>query len=133
MQVDFYQMGGRFIDPILVTCLLVGKAWPKVNDIAIVTTTDQVTALDEALWASADGRFFPHGTGEGSAPIQILTQAPHSAELLINLDPASPLPQGEYARVLEIVPATEDAREPLRERWRAWKSKGATLNHHALK
>jgi DNA polymerase-3 subunit chi len=53
--------------------------------------------------------------------------------LLINLDPASPLPEGTYDRVLEIVPATEDAREPLRERWRAWTARGAKLNHHALK
>ena len=133
MQVDFYQMGGRFIDPVMVTCLLVGKAWPSVSDIAIVTTPDQVEALDDALWSSAQGRFFPHETGAGIAPIQILTQAPRSAQLLINLDPSSPLPEGEYARVLEIVPATEEAREPLRDRWRAWKAKGAALNHHALK
>lgn len=131
MQVDFYQMGGRFDDPLTVTCILVGKAWPKVKEIAVVAQPEQLKALDEALWQMPEGRFLPHG--QEAAPIRLLEKAPPTAELLINLDPASPLPEGTYDRVLEIVPATEDAREPLRERWRAWTARGAKLNHHALK
>jgi len=133
MQVDFYQMGGRFVDPLQVTCILVGKAWPSITHIAIVTTAEHVDALDEALWASPEGRFLPHGRAGGTAPIQILTEAPAKADLLINLDPSAPLPTGQYDRVLEIVPATHEAREPLRQRWRDWKTRGASLNHHALK
>lgn len=133
MQVDFYQMGGRFVDPLQVTCILVGKAWPGITRIAIVTTAETLDALDEALWSSPDGRFLPHGRAGEAAPIQILTEAPDEADLLINLDPSAPLPTGRYDRVLEIVPATEQAREPLRQRWRDWKTQGASLNHHALK
>lgn len=133
MQVDFYQMGGRFVDPLEVTCILVGKAWPGIKNIVIVTTAEQVEALDEALWSSPAGRFLPHGRDGEVAPIQILTEAPTHADLLINLDPSAPLPTGQYGRVLEIVPATEQAREPLRARWRDWKTRGAQLNHHALK
>jgi len=133
MQVDFYQMGGRFTDPLMVTCLLVGKAWPSISDIAIVTTDAQVDALDEALWTLAEGRFFPHSRAPAKAPIQVHAFAPQAATLLINLDPKAPMPEGIYDRVLEIVPATEAAREPLRERWRAWQARGAKLNHHQLK
>ena len=131
MQVDFYEMGGRFNDPLLVTCILVGKAWPDVKEIAIIGPHDQLEALDAALWRQPEGRFLPHDGKR--APIRLLEQAPERAALLINLDPTSPLPGGEYQRVLEIVPATEEAREPLRARWRAWSAKGVTLNHHALK
>ncbi len=131
MQVDFYQMGGRYTDPVTVTCILVGKAWPNIREIAIVGPEDQLSALDKALWHQPEGRFLPHG--EANAPIRLMPEAPPSAELLINLDPSAPLPEGQFGRILEIVPATEAAREPLRERWRAWKARGAELNHHALK
>lgn len=117
----------------MVACLLVSKAWPSIQSIAIVAQADQVEALDEALWQSPNGRFLPHEPAPTQAPIEIGTEAPTRVELLINLNPNAPLPTGEYTRVLEIVPATEEAKAPLRERWRAWKARGASLNHHALK
>jgi DNA polymerase-3 subunit chi len=133
LQVDFYQMGGRFADPLTVTALLVSKAWPKLEDIAIIADAEQLNALDETLWSTPSGRFFPHALDDDTAPIRLLTNAPPKAQLLINLNPDAPLPDGDFDRVCELVPATDQAREPLRERWRAWQARGATLNHHALK
>ncbi len=133
LQVDFYQMGGRFADPLTVTALLVSKAWPQLDDIAVVASKKQLDALDETLWSTPTGRFFPHARDDDTAPIRLLTQAPSQARLLINLSPDAPLPAGDFERVCELVPATEEAREPLRARWRAWQARGATLNHHALK
>ena len=39
---------------------------------------------------------------------------------------------GEFERVLEVVPADESARGPLRERWTQYKSRGLEVNKHDM-
>ncbi|MDZ7791265.1 MAG: DNA polymerase III subunit chi [Xanthomonadales bacterium] len=133
MRVDFYEMGGRFTDPLYVAGVLVSKAWPANRDIVLVGNTAQLESLDRQLWEQPEGRFLPHERGESKAPIRLLDQAPETAGILINLDPASPLPEGRFQRVLEIVPPDESLKQKLRERWMAWKERGAELQHHVLK
>jgi DNA polymerase-3 subunit chi len=133
MRVDFYEMSGRFSDPLFVATVLVGRAWPKARTIAIVASAAQLTELDMRLWSEPEGRFLPHGIDQDEAPIRLSEDAPDQAEVLINLDPAAPLPGGRFERVLELVPSDEATREKLRDRWRAWKLRGAELHHHVLK
>jgi DNA polymerase-3 subunit chi len=133
MRVDFYEMGGRFTDPLYVAGVLVSKAWPEERDIAVVGQRDNLARLDEQLWETFDGRFLPHERDGASAPIKLLEAAPEAAGILINLDPATPLPAGRFRRVLEIVPPDESLKQQLRERWLAWKQRGAELQHHVLK
>ena len=133
MRIDFYEMSGRFDDPLEVACVLVGKAFPASRPIAVVGTGQQLTALDERLWQMPGGRFLPHGIDDQAAPIRLGRTAPPKAELLINLDADAPLPDGEFRRVLEIVPPGEDSRPALRKRWVAWKKTGAEMHHHVLK
>lgn len=132
MQVDFYQLGGRYQDPIEVTAVLVAKAWPAHPRIAIVARPEQLPGLDAQLWQTPAERFLPHELAPTSAPISLMTQAPETADVLINLDPLNALPDGLYQRVLEIIPADASAREPLRQRWRAWQQRGHTPRHHRL-
>jgi DNA polymerase-3 subunit chi len=89
--------------------------------------------LDKRLWSEPEGRFLPHGIDQRQAPILLAEDAPDEAEILINLNPGAPLPGGRFERVLELVPSDEKTREKLRDRWRAWKQRGADLNHHVLK
>ncbi len=134
MRVAFYEMGGRFTDPLFVAGVLVSRAWPATRDIAVVGSASDLARLDEQLWESPQGRFLPHERGDdSSAPIRLLEVAPESAGILINLDPAAPLPAGRFERVLEIVPPDESLKQKLRERWVAWKERGAELQHHLLK
>ncbi len=133
MRVDFYEMGGRFSDPLYVAAVLVSKAWPASRDIAIIGTPDALARLDEQLWETPPGRFLPHQPGASNAPIRLLEDAPEQAEILINLDPTAALPEGRFQRVLEIVPPDETVKQRLRERWMAWKQRGAKLQHHVLK
>ncbi|MDT8448626.1 MAG: DNA polymerase III subunit chi [Wenzhouxiangellaceae bacterium] len=132
-RVDFYQMSGRFHDPVDVACVLVGKAWPDIDDIAVVGDPATLQTLDTRLWEKPAGRFLPHGIGDDRAPIRLVPGAPAGAALLINLDAAAELPAGDYRRVCEIVPPDERARKRLRARWLEWKSRGAELHHHVLK
>jgi DNA polymerase-3 subunit chi len=133
VRVDFYEMTGRFTDPLHVACVLIGKAYPAIADIAVVGRDEQVAALDGRLWETPAGRFLPHGPDDGAAPIRLRTRAPDEAALLINLDAESPLPSGRYERVLEIVPPDDNAKPALRKRWTAWKEAGAELHHHRLR
>jgi len=133
MRVDFYEMSGRFSDPLFVAAVLVGRAWPKARTIAIVAPRAQLSELDERLWSEPEGRFLPHGIDQKQAPILLAEDAPDEAEILINLDPGAPLPGGRFERVLELVPSDEKTREKLRDRWRAWQQRGAEMKHHVLK
>lgn len=133
MRVDFYEMSGRFSDPLFVAGVLVSKAWPGTRDIAVVGERADLERLDEQLWQQPEGRFLPHARGEAGAPIRLLEDAPDKADILINLDPAAPLPGGRFERILEIVPPEEGVKAQLRERWVAWKERGAELQHHVLK
>jgi DNA polymerase III subunit chi len=133
MRVDFYEMSGRFTDPLFVTGVLVGRAWPAAKSVAIVAPATQLKQLDEYLWRQPEQRFLPHEIGSATAPISLLEDAPDAAEILINLDPTAPLPGGRFERVLEIIPPDEEIRKRLRERWSAWKQRGAEVRHHLLK
>lgn len=133
MRIDFYEMSGRFRDPVEVAGVLVGKAFPATTDIVIVGSREQLEALDARLWDKPDGRFLPHGIDDADAPIRLLETAPDQAGLLINLAASAELPTGSYQRVLEIVPPDEQAKKQLRQRWTDWKARGAELHHHLLK
>lgn len=133
MRVDFYEMSGRFDDPLKVAGVLVSKAWPDQQPIAVVGSAAQLDQLDAQLWQGPNGRFLPHERGGQRAPIQLVENPPGQAAILINLDSHAPLPQGRYDRVLEIVPPDESLKQKLRERWLAWKQRGAELHHHVLK
>ena len=133
MRVDFYEMSGRFTDPLFVAGVLVGRAWPAASPVAIIAPRAQLETLDDQLWHAPEGRFLPHGIGQPEAPIQLLEDAPERAAILINLDPRAPLPEGQFDRILEIVPPDETLKTKLRERWKAWKTRGADVHHHVLK
>jgi len=132
-RIDFYEMSGRFTDPVEVAGVLVGKAFPATADIAVVARREQLEALDARLWDKPGGRFLPHGIDDPAAPIRLVGTPPEKAALLINLDAQAELPAGRYQRVLEIVPPDEQAKQRLRQRWRDWKARGADLHHQLLK
>ena len=133
MRVDFYEMSGRFTDPLFVARVLIARAWPDSPSLAVVARRDQLKRLDDLLWAEPEGRFLPHALGPDPAPIRLVEDAPDTADILINLDPTAPLPGGRFERVLEIVPPDESLKAKLRERWIAWKQRGADLQHHVLR
>lgn len=133
MRVDFYEMSGRYTDPLFVARVLIARAWSASPALAVVAPRAELERLDELLWAEPEDRFLPHAIGRSSAPIQLLEDAPDAADILVNLDPNAPLPGGRFERVLEIVPPDESLKARLRERWMAWKKRGADLHHHVLK
>jgi len=92
----------------------------------------RVTAMDAALWDSAD--FLPHGTAaDGDAEIQPiwLTAAdenPNGAKFLFLLDGADGGDLARFDRVFDLFDGNDEAQvAAARDRWRAAKADGHTL------
>ena len=123
-RADFYLVGKpRFREePLRLVCELARKAH-DAGQWTLVLARDQAQAeaLDDLLWAFDEDAYVPHqlaGDEEDDlAPVLIATPAMDvpMRPLLINLREAAV--DGSFERVLEVVPADESARGPLRERW----------------
>jgi len=138
-RADFYLIAKpRFREePLRLVGELVRKAF-EANQWTLVLARDaeQAEALDELLWDMGDDAYIPHqlaGDEEDElTPVLIATpevDTPLRA-LVINLRDAAV--SGACDRVLEVVPADESARGPLRERWTQYKARGFALNKHDM-
>ena len=104
--------------------------------VVLCADAERVTALDAALWQSAEPDWLPHGTSDdGDAdlqPIWLTTDdaAPNSARFLFLLDGARSERLGEFDRVFDLFDGKDEAAvEAARERWRAAKDAGHTLTY----
>jgi DNA polymerase-3 subunit chi len=138
-RADFYLIAReRFREePLQLVCELVRKAHDaNLWTLVLARDAEQAEALDEMLWDMGDDAYIPHqiaGDEEDAlTPVLIATpdiDAPMRA-LVINLrDDAV---EGSFERVLEVVPADDSAREPLRERWKQYKARGLDLKKHDM-
>ena len=138
-RADFYLIQKpRFReDPLLLVCELARKAFDaNLPALVLARDAEQAEQLDDLLWSFDDDAYIPHqiaGDDEDDlAPVLIVapdTDTPLRA-LVINLrDVAVP---GNVERVLEVVPADDHARGPLRERWKQYKSRGFDVNKHDM-
>ncbi len=133
-RADFYLIAKpRFREePLRLVCELAKKAFDaNLWTLVLARDDEQAEALDEMLWDMGDDAYIPHqlaGDEEDElTPILIATpaiDAPMRA-LVINLRDGAV--EGNVERVLEVVPADESAREPLRERWKQYKARGLEL------
>lgn len=139
-RADFYLIAkDRFkAEPLRLVCELARKAY-DANLWTLVLARDaaQAEALDELLWAFDDDAYIPHqiaGTDDEDELTPVLIAAPETdaplRPLVINLRDGAVA--GTFERVLEVVPADESARGPLRERWTQYKSRGLEVNKHDM-
>jgi len=139
-RADFYLIAKpRFREePLRLVCELARKAY-DANHWTLVLARDaaQAEALDELLWDMGDDAYIPHqiaGTDDEDELTPVLIAAPETdaplRPLVINLRDGAVA--GDFERVLEVVPADESARGPLRERWTQYKSRGLEVNKHDM-
>ncbi len=138
-RADFYLIAkDRFkTEPMRLVCELARKAY-EANLWTLVLARDaqQAEELDELLWDMGDDAYLPHqvaGDEEDElTPILIATPDIDAAlrPLVINLRDAAV--EGSFDRVLEVVPADESAREPLRARWTQYKARGMDVTKHDM-
>ncbi len=139
-RADFYLIAkDRFkAEPLRLVCELARKAY-DANLWTLVLARDAVQAeeLDELLWAFDDDAYIPHqvaGTDDEDELTPVLIASPDIdaplRPLVINLRDGAV--DGGFERVLEVVPADESARGPLRERWTQYKARGLEVNKHDM-
>ena len=138
-RADFYLVAKpRFRDePLRLVCELVRKAhdadlWVLV----LARDAAQAEELDGLLWDMGDDAYIPHQVaGDEEDDIVPVLIAPPEFDaplrpLVVNLRDAAV--EGAFERVLEVVPADDDARGPLRERWKQYKARGMQVNKHDM-
>ncbi|MBL8262403.1 MAG: DNA polymerase III subunit chi [Xanthomonadaceae bacterium] len=139
-RADFYLIQKpRFREePLRLVCELARKAY-DANLWTLVLARDaaQAEALDELLWAFDENAYIPHqiaGTDDEDELTPVLIASPDAdiplRALVINLRDA-PV-DGSFERVLEVVPADESARGPLRERWKQYQARGLELKKYDM-
>ncbi|KRG69642.1 DNA polymerase III subunit chi [Pseudoxanthomonas dokdonensis] len=139
-RADFYLIAKpRFLgEPLRLVCELARKSYDAgLWTLILVRDDAQAEELDELLWAFDDDAYVPHqvaGTDEEDELTPVLIAPPQvdvpARALVINLrDEAF---AGACERVLEVVPADESARGPLRERWKQYKASGFEVNKHDM-
>lgn len=134
-RADFYLIAKpRFLEkPLLLVCELARKACDSGQPLLILATSaQQAELLDELLWEFDPDAYIPHqiaGTDEDDDITPVLIVAPEfqapMRPLVLNL--RNEAVQGDFERVLEVVPADDSARAPLRERWRQYQARGIEL------
>lgn len=139
-QADFYLIQKpRFRkEPLLLVCELARKAQAAgMPTLIFARDAAQAEQLDDLLWSFDPDAFIPHqiaGADSDEDEADVLIAAPDAEAamrpLVINLrdDPA----QGGFERVLEVVPADESARGPLRERWKHYQARGFEMKKHDM-
>jgi DNA polymerase-3 subunit chi len=96
----------------------------------------RVAAVDEALWASRDPAWLPHGTAhDGDAdlqPIWLTTEdeAPNGARFLFLIDGTESARLDAFARVFDLFDGNDAAAlKAARARWRTAKDAGHALTY----
>jgi DNA polymerase-3 subunit chi len=139
-RADFYLIDKpRFrAEPLRLVCELARKAHDAgLWTLVLARDGAQAEALDDLLWDMGDDVFIPHQVAgvdvdEDEAAVLI---APPEVDaplrpLVINLRDAAV--EGAFERVLEVVPADDSARGPLRERWKQYKARGLDVTKHDM-
>jgi DNA polymerase-3 subunit chi len=138
-RADFYLIAKpRFRDePLRLVCELAKKAYEaELWTLVLARDRAQAEELDDLLWDMGDDAYIPHQiAGDEEDELSPLIIAPPEVDapmrqLVINLRDA-PV-EGGFERVLEVVPADESARGPLRERWKQYQAQGLELNKHDM-
>ena len=140
MRADFYLIAKpRFAaQPLLLVCELARRACDS-NQFTLVLARDaaQAEALDDLMWSFDPDAYIQHqiaGSDDEDELTPVLIAAPDSdialRPLVINLRDA-PV-EGNFERVLEVVPADDSTRGPLRERWKQYQARGLHVNKHDM-
>lgn len=141
-QADFYLIQKpRFREePLLLVCELARKAHEAgLPTLIFARDATQAEQLDDLLWSFDPDAFIPHqiataDSDEDEEEADVLIATPEIAApmrpLVINLrdEPA----QGSFDRVLEVIPADESARGPLRQRWKQYEARGFEMKKHDM-
>ena len=129
----------RFRDePLRLVCELARKAHDAgISTLILARDSEQAETLDDLLWDMGDDAYIPHqiaGQDDDEEEAAVLIAPPDVdaalRPIVINLRDGAV--DGAVERVLEVVPADESARGPLRERWKQYVARGFDVTKHDM-
>ena len=139
-RADFYLIAKeRFkAEPLRLVCELARKAHDAgIFTLILARDAEQAETLDDLLWDMGEDAYIPHqiaGADIDEEEAAVLIAPPEIdaplRPLVINLRDAAV--EGSVERVLEVVPADESARGPLRERWKQYQARGLELKKYDM-
>ena len=139
-RADFYLIAkDRFkAEPLRLVCELARKAHDAgIFTLILARDAEQAEMLDDLLWDMGEDAYIPHqiaGADVDEEEAAVLISPPEVdaplRPLVINLRDAAV--EGSVERVLEVVPADESARGPLRERWKQYQARGFDVTKHDM-
>ena len=140
MRADFYLIAKpRFRDqPLLLVCELARRGHDSGKPMLILARDQpQAEAIDDLLWSFDPDAYIPHQIAREDDPgedVPVLIASPEIATALrpLTLNLRDQAVDGPVERILEVVPADPTAREPLRQRWRAYQARNFQLNKHDM-
>jgi len=145
--IDFYTLPEGSRTPRLkASCQLVEKAFLEGERVLVwLQDESQQSAFDDLLWTFGDRAFVPHeplaaDPGASEAPVQLFSGASLPPAVnsggfstLVTLREEASADALAFGRVVEVVDADPAVRTAGRARFRFYRERGATPNHHALK
>jgi DNA polymerase III subunit chi len=138
MQVDFHT---GVADPLSFTGRLLRKAWRSGARVAVFAPAPWLARLDQSLWTDDALGFVPHarvpagsaGPGMERTPIWLCAPgqaAPADSTVAVNVAVDEIDAFAWFERLVEVVATDEAEVQAARERWRAWRDRGATIALH---
>jgi len=129
------------IDKMIYACRLLRKARAQGAKVTVTGEEYLLSLLDDTLWTFDALEFLPHC--HFSAPDHILDhtniiltpdarQSKH-VDVLVNLGLTMPEGFERYLRLIELVGKEESERNPARERWRYYNSRGYSIQSFEVK
>jgi DNA polymerase-3 subunit chi len=130
-------------EKLAYACRVVRKAVGLEQKVWVVTPPDQLQTLNELLWSFSKFDFIAHASA--SAPPEVLKHspvvlaqspqdlpAPHTFDVLLNLEDAVPPHYERFARVIEVVSLDELDKHTARARWKHYQQAGCSITRHDL-
>jgi len=128
-------------DKVSYACSLVSKAVQRGKRVVVYSGDAQLLKrFDQALWSSEPLSFIPHVMQDDAlatvTPVLLAATAPEQAEplahheVLVNLDQELPKFFSRFDYLIELVELDDQDSQAARERWKFYKQRGYTIEHH---
>lgn len=143
-RIDFYvidQHDDRAREHL--SCRLAEKAWSSGHHVFVLADSPVAAErLDELLWTFRDESFLPHALTLPGQPLPDPREAPivvgageiatSARDVLINLTDDVPLAYAQFARIAEIVDASDSSRSAGRQRFRYYRDHECDVHTHNI-
>ncbi len=137
-KVNFYLLKqGQASEQYVFACRLCEKILSQNLKAYIHTDTEeQAQYLDDLLWSYRPESFLPHCVIDTDVDedvkliIGYAEKYQKNFDVLINLSQDIPAFHTEFSRIVEIIPAEENAKALGRLRWKKYKDSGLELETH---